>query len=464
MRTVSEYEELPHSYEAEASVLGSIIIESSLIHECDLKPVEFYDDRHQLIMNYMYYLKDLPEGKPVDVILIAEHAGKNIEKIGGIEYLMKLSNYVPTTGNFGYYHDIVRKKAKLRNAKLAMTKKVSQADYADDPDEYIADSIQALEDLRTESEGEKPLVRLGEVLKDHEATLSKRKEQDGLTGTKSTSEDLDKLTGGYQKQDLIILAARPSMGKTDFMVSDAIKGQEHALKMGIVGTAAAIFSLEMTADLLAERALCNIGNIDNKKLKSGEMLEEDWERWSIASKHLNDLPIFIDDTPGLTVKQIGRKVEWLKRRYPELTVYIDFLQKVRPGLRNLKKHEGVSYVSENLKLIARKHDIPVIALSAVGRSVEQRQDKRPMMSDLRESGSIESDADIVMFLYRDSYYNKETVKKNIAEIIVAKGRNVGVGLVEMVYLPQYSKFVNLDRSHYEKKDGAADGKGDSSYQ
>lgn len=457
--TVFESEDLPHSYEAEASVLGSIIIKAPLIHECNLQPTEFYDSRHQLIMTYMYYLRDLPEGKPVDLILISEHAGKNIEKLGGLDYLMKLSNYVPTTANFSHYHEIVRKKAKLRSAKLAMTKKVNQADYADDPDEYISDSIQALEDLRSESEGDKGLVMLGEVLKDHEATLTKRKEQSGLTGTMSASADLDKLTGGDQKQDLIIIAARPSMGKTDFMINGAIKGQDHALKVKLEGSAAAIFSLEMTAELIAERALCNIANIDNKKLKSGEMEQEDWERWAMASKHLNDLPIFIDDTPGLTIRQIDRKVERMKRKYPNLTVYVDFLQKVRPGIRNLKKHEGVAYVSEGLKLIARKHDCPVIALSAVGRDVEKRQDKRPMMSDLRESGAIESDADIVMFLYRDSYYNKESTKKSIAEIIVAKGRNVGVGLVEMAYLPQYSKFVNLDRSHYEKKDGAADGKG-----
>lgn len=443
--------QLPHSVEAEAGVLGSILIKPSLINECKLKPVDFFVPRNKLIMQYMYYLREKKEGKPVDPILIADEAGDRIEKIGGIEYLFELQERTPHAGYFQHYQDIVLKNSKLRRAKQVMLDKAAGA--GEDPDVYIDEGIKALERIRDESESDSDFVRLGDVLQNHEEMLVERKENKGLTGTKSASSDLDKLTGGWQKQDLIIIGARPSMGKTDFMVASAIEGEEHNLRMGVSGSATAIISLEMAKVLVAERALCNISNIDNKKLKSGMMEKEDWERWALARDRLNQLPIFIDDKPGQTIRQIARKVERLKMKYPNLTVYVDFLQKVRAGTRNMNKREGVEYVSEELKQIARDYECPVIALAALSRKCEERQDKRPMMSDLRESGSIESDADIVAFLYRDDYYIRESSKKGIAEIIIAKGRNVGTGLVELAYLPQFSKYLTLDRNHHSKKDG-----------
>lgn len=229
------------------------------------------------------------------------------------------------------------------------------------------------------------------------------------------------------------------------MVCDILAGQNHAYKNKIEGSAAAIFSLEMDRKKITERAVCAFGNIDSRKLNAGELDEDDWERWRIAKSRLDDLPIFIDDTPGITVQQIDRKVKKLVSEYPNLTVYIDFLQLINPGKKFKEERDGVKYVSQQLKQIARKYNVPVVAISAVGRGCEQRQDKRPMMSDLRESGSIESDADIIIFLYRDDYYNPETQKKGIIELIIAKGRNVGTGLVEMIYLRDKSRFINIRR-------------------
>lgn len=448
--------EPPHNYEAECSVIGCILLKPELIYECRLKPNEFYDSRHILIMEYFYFLSDLDKG-PINFPLMAEYVGnKNKEVLTDFAYMTRLTETITSAHEFNFHQIMVRDKATRRKAMQIMSNKADQADVADTPADYISESIHALEALLEESGPEKEVKRLGDVLRDHESELQKRKDVQGLTGTKTTSRDLDKLTGGNQKQDLIIVAARPSMGKSDYMVSDAIKGQENAWKEGIAGSAAVIFSLEMKDKLIAERALCNLGNIDNKVLKSGDLSGDDWMRWSMAMSHLNDLNIFIDDTPGLTLRQIDRKVERLVKKFPNLTVYVDFLQKVRTGFRGQKTHERVAEATGGLKTIARKHDVPVIALSAVGRDCEKRQDKRPMMSDLRDSGSIESDADIVAFLYRDEYYDRQSEKKGIIEIIVAKGRNVGTGLVEMAYQPQYSKFLDLDRTHHEKAGGSGE--------
>lgn len=434
-----------NSYEAECSVLGSILINSELIQECDLQPREFNDKRHQLMMEYMYHLKENYPDKPVDLVLIGTVAGNNIHKIGGFEYLMKLSESVPSTSNFKYYHEVVREKAKLRDASDILRKQSENVGNAENSDEYINDAMQALEGLSANSNDAKEFVKMSDTLKGHEDVITKRQESKGVTGSKTASADLDELTGGWQKQDLIIIAARPSIGKSAYMLCDAERGQAPAAKYGTTRSAAAIFSIEMPAVKLSERMICNLGNLDGRKLKSGDLTETDWKNWASAMTRLDDYPIFIRDSVGITLQQIERSVSKLVKIYPDLIVYIDYLQLINPGKKFSQPHEGIAFVSKGLKAIARKYDIPIVALSAVGRDVEKRQDKRPLMSDLRESGSIESDADIVIFLYRDDYYDPNSNKKNIIELIVAKGRDIGTGLVEMVYIRSKSKFIDITK-------------------
>lgn len=428
-------------FEAEVFVLGSILIEPDLIYECYIQPEEFLDleaGRHRLIMEYFRYLAD--NDKPIDLLVMAETSGKNLSKIGGISYLSQLRESVPTVANFGYYQSIVRKSYIKRRASRTMRDLAEIGEGDVDANEYAGTIQAAAEDIADLAESEqRDVVKMSDVLQGHEKVILKRREQQGITGSKTASVELDQMTGGHQDGDLEIIAARPSMGKTAYVVNDMIASARG-------GRPVALFSLEMAADKISERAICAIGNIDGTKMRTGNLGDLDWERWSYAMEELERLPIYIDDTPGLTLQQIGAKVKRLKKQHPRLVVYIDFLQLVDPGRKFSKDHEGVAFVSKGLKRIARKNNCPVIAISAVGRSVEQRQDKRPMMSDLRESGSIESDADIVLFLYRDDYYNADSSKKGIVELILAKGRNVGTGTVEMAFNKKTGRFLDIDRT------------------
>jgi replicative DNA helicase len=445
------FEELPHNLDAETSVLGSIILEPSLINECVLQPDDFYHENHRFIMKHLIFLNDIDE--PIDPIMIAQYAGKDIDKNGGIKYLVELRSSIATTANFGYYHDIVRDKATSRKAIQLMRSKADGVINAENPAEFIADTMQELEGLLDHSGNSRESIKLSDALKGHEEVIHQRKEKKGLTGTKTASTDLDVLTGGHQKGDLIIVAARPSIGKSAFMVNDANAGQYRAIKENITGSAALIFSIEMTQAKIAERSVCALSNLDHRKLQSGEMDDGDWHRWNMGVTILDGLPIFIDDSEDITLQQIERKIKKEVKKYPNLIVYIDYLQLVDCGKKGIRDdpQKNSKAVSRGLKRIARKYDIPIIAISAVGREVEKRQDKRPMMSDLRESGSIESDADVVIFLYRDDYYNKESAVKNIIELIVAKGRNIGVGTIEMIYIRSTGRFINIKR----KEEGAA---------
>lgn len=443
--------ELPHDLDAERFVIGCLLEKPELISECTLNADDFYgeyDDRNKLIMKYLLYLNE--NNIPIDPLSIAKQAGNRVERIGGISYLMNLKEAVPTTANFSYYHNIVKNLSDTRNVMLVLKEKTEAGFAVDNANEYIADTVQSLEGLMTKSQGDSEIVKLGSVLKDYEEVIEKRRESKGVTGVKTAGKDLDALTGGHQKQDLIIVAARPSIGKTAFLINDAISGQDHAQENKIEGSAAVIFSLEMPSKKIAERAVCSLGGLDGRKVKSGQMDEKDWEKWHMGLWKLNSLNIFIDDTPGLALHHIERKIKKLKEKFPNLIVYIDFLQLINPGKKFAKNDDGIKFVSQGLKQIARNHDIPVVAISAVGRQCEQRQDKRPMMSDLRESGSIESDADVIIFLYRDDYYDPSSEKKNIIELIVAKGRDVGTGVVEMIYIRSTSRFINLDRSQQDK--------------
>jgi replicative DNA helicase len=272
----------------------------------------------------------------------------------------------------------------------------------------------------------------------------------GVSGIPSGFIDLDKMTNGFQPNELIIVAARPSVGKTAFALNIA---QNVAVRST---ETVAIFSLEMSASQLVQRIICAESNVDATRMRTGELKGDDWEKLSMAIGALSEAQIYIDDTPGITVSDIRAKCRRLKKEKGLGLILIDYLQLIQGrGKAGENRQQEVSEISRTLKQIARELEVPVIALSQLSRGVEQRQDKRPMMSDLRESGSIEQDADIVAFLYRDDYYDKDSEKKNIIEIIIAKQRNGPVGTVELVFLKNYNKFVSLDRSHGEAYAGSA---------
>ncbi|MFD1955988.1 replicative DNA helicase [Paenibacillus thailandensis] len=438
--------------EAERAVLGAILREPDLMDECYLQPEEFGDDQHALIMEYLRFTYD--QDGTIDILLMAQRSGKNLTKIGGITYLMQLRDAVPSESHFTYYQTLIRNAYVQRRAAETM-RIMAEAGSAEDVNakEYVAEAQAALEEIAelTAAQADGGVRRVADVLAGHADKIAERKKKRGLTGGRTASRDLDKITGGHQDGDFEVIAARPSMGKSAYIVNDMVRTARG-------GRAAAIFSLEMTAEQLAERFVCVLGNLDHTKLRTGDLENSDWERWSYALDELDQLPIMIDDTPGMTLQDIRRKAKQLKKKHPSIVIYIDFLQLVQPGRRFAKEHEGVAYVSKGLKLLARMLQCPVVAISAVGRSVEQRQDKRPMMSDLRESGSIESDADIVIFLYRDDYYNKESEKKGRVELILAKGRNVGTGTVEMLFDRRTGKFLDLDYSHHQAQGGDSSGK------
>jgi replicative DNA helicase len=422
------------SYEAEAAVLGALIKQPELMDDCYLQPEEFIaDDRHSLIFDTLKYCYE--QDGSVDLVILVKRAGDDIMRIGGISYLSELSSSVPTTHNFNRYQGIVRDAYVQHQASATLS---SLAGSGTIDLGKAAAKIEELQELEKRPGSSGGLKKMGSVLNGHEEVIEERQKKQGLTGAKTISKVLDKLTGGHQRQELEIVAARPSVGKTAYMNGDALRTARG-------GYTAAIFSGEMPDVSVTERMICTMANIEIAKLRSGSFDEGDWVMWTSARDELDRLPIYIDDTPGMTIQHIRREVKKLVKEHPNLVVYVDYLQLIGGGRKFKDKREEVEYVSKSLKLLARECDCTVVALAQLSRGVEQRQDKRPMLSDIKEAGGIEQDGDIITFLHRDDYYNKESEKKNIVELIIAKGRNVGVFTVEMAFLKQFSKFVDLDR-------------------
>ncbi|NRQ56067.1 replicative DNA helicase [Brevibacillus sp. HD1.4A] len=433
----------PQSLEAEQSVLGAIFLSKQAMETASeqLTAEDFYPTNHQRIFSVMLELYDAD--KPIDLVTVtAELQDKKLlEEVGGIAYLTNLASSVPTAANVGYYADIVAEKAYRRRVIEANTKAINQAYESETVEELIAEQERIAMDLGEKRKSSSDFVPIKDAMLDaYEEIdrLSTRKTE--ITGVPSGYPDLDAMTGGFQRSDLIILAARPSVGKTAFALNIA---QNIGIK---TGETVAIFSLEMSTLQLVKRMICAEGNIDASKMRNGGFEGDDWERMTRAIGNLAKAKIFIDDSPGLTVQEIRRKARKLKQQHGLGLILIDYLQLVHCVSKG-NRQEQVSEVSRMLKAIARELDVPVIALSQLSRSVEQRQDKRPMMSDIRESGSIEQDADIVAFLYRDDYYDKESANKNVVEVIIAKQRNGPTGTVELAFLKEHNKFVSIDHRY-----------------
>lgn len=438
----------PHHQEAEQAVLGAILIEPSVLVTVTerVRPEDFYRQAHQRLLQVMIDLSE--QGEPVDLVTITSELQdrKLLEDIGGVSYLTELAAAVPTAANVEYYARIVEEKAILRRLIRTATE-IATSGYSGDEDvSMVIDTAEKKILEISQRRMSKGFIPIRDVLMEtFERIESLHYSQGKLTGVPSGYTDLDQMTSGFQQSDLIILAARPSMGKTAFSLNVA---QNVAIR---AGQPVAIFNLEMSAPQLVQRMLAAEGNIDAQAFRTGHLSDEDWEKLTMAISTLSESPIFIDDTPGINVFDIRAKLRRLQSEHGLGLVLIDYLQLIE-GRGHDSRQQEISEISRSLKLLARELNVPVIALSQLSRAVEQRQDKRPMLSDLRESGSIEQDADIVSFLYRDDYYNEDSEKKNIIEVILAKHRNGPVGKVELLFLKNYNKFLSLDLHHQQGSD------------
>jgi replicative DNA helicase len=435
---------MPHNQEAEQSVIGAIFLEPQALVTASevLVPEDFYHSAHKIIFETMQTLND--QRKAIDTITVAEElSNKNLlDDVGGITYITEIASAVPTAANVTFYANIVAEKSVLRRLIRTATKIVEDGyTREDEVAELLGEAEkQIMEVAARKNSGDFKHIK-GVLVEtyDHVEQLQNRKGD--VTGIPTGFRDLDRLTAGFQRGDLIIVAARPSVGKTAFALNVA----------QAVGTKTdenvAIFSLEMGAEQLVMRMLCAEGNIDAQVLRTGALTLEDWNKLTIAMGTLSRAGIYIDDAAGIRVNDIRAKCRRLKQEHGLGMILIDYLQLIQgSGKTGQNRQQEVSDISRALKGLARELEVPVIALSQLSRGVEQRQDKRPMMSDLRESGSIEQDADIVAFLYREDYYDKETEDANTIEIIVAKQRNGPTDTVKLAFKKEFNKFVSVDWS------------------
>ncbi|WP_423055349.1 replicative DNA helicase [Zhaonella formicivorans] len=429
----------PQNIEAEQAVLGSMLLDKEAIFNVIeiLKSSDFYLEAHRVIYEAIVELNE--QGQAVDLVTLTEELRRKslLDKVGGVSSLAFLSSVVPTAANAEHYARIVEEKATLRSLITAATK-IAQKAYEGEEDlsQLLDDAERMIMDIsqRRRKEGFTPIKELLINTIEHLEYLVKHKGE--ATGV-PTFRDLDKLLSGLHKSDLIICAARPGMGKTSFCLNIA---QKVAIKEKLP---VAIFSLEMSKEQLVQRMLSSEAMVDQHKLRSGFLQEEDWKRLASAAGRLAEAPIFIDDTPAISVLEIRGKTRKLKAETGLGLVIIDYLQLMQSSKRTENRQQEISDISRSLKALARELDIPVLALSQLSRAVEQTHDKRPALSHLRESGSLEQDSDCVLFIHRPEYYDPETDKKGIAEIIVAKHRHGPTGSVEVGFLAEFTKFVDL---------------------
>ena len=437
----------PHNIEAEQAVIGAVFLEAEAFSTAAerLTSKDFFRASHQVIFQAMYELFE--KGEPIDLVsvtILLTNKGE-IDVAGGAVYLTEVAESVPTAANIDYYARIVEEKALLRRLIKTATDIVTESFDKEDSVESVLDTAEKsfLEVANKKNTGAfKPIKDV--LINVYENIEQLHHQEDEVTGIPTGFTDLDRMTAGFQRNDLIIVAARPSVGKTAFALNIA---QNVAVR---ANENVAIFSLEMGAEQLVQRMLCAEGNIDSQRLRTGKLEQEDWGKLTMAMGSLSHAGIYIDDTPGVRVTDIRYKCRRLKQEHGLGMIIIDYLQLIQgsEGSQENRQQE-VSEISRSLKGLARELEVPLIALSQLSRGVESRQDKRPMMSDLRESGSIEQDADIVGFLYRDDYYDKESEQQNIIEIILAKQRNGPTGTVELAFVKEYNKFVDLDRRYDE---------------
>ena len=433
----------PHDTEAEQAVIGSMLTDKDAIISAIevLKEEDFYREDNKTIYEAILNLYNRAE--PVDIITLKAELSSmgKLDSIGGLEYLAELPDKVPTTSNVEKYIKIVEEKSLLRSL-IKTANDIIKLGYDETQDvEFLMDQAEKKIFDTIQSRNQKGYSSIKDILVDTFTQLEQLYNQkQHITGVPTGFADLDYKTAGMHGSELILVAARPAMGKSAFALNIAT----YAATRG--NAPVAIFSLEMSKEQMVNRILCSEAMVDSNKVRTGKIDDEEWGKLADASGILSESKIFIDDTPGISIMEIRAKCRKLKLEQNIGLVVIDYLQLIQgSGKRGASREQEISEISRSLKILAKEINVPVIALSQLSRAVEQRPDHRPMLSDLRESGAIEQDADIVMFLYRDDYYNEESEKKNIAEVILAKHRAGSTGTVELLWLASYTKFANIER-------------------
>ena len=433
----------PHSYEAEESVLGGILIDNFTINSAMeiLKPEDFYKRAHSEIFKAMVALTE--RGEPIDAVTLSEELKKTniLDECGGLEMISRLASSVPSAANVIYYANMVKSFSIRRTAIHEASEVINNAyDTEKNLDEFIDETEQRILSISDEKT-EKSFTHIGDIAQDAlqlvERLYDKKK---SVTGVSSGFSKLDDITAGFQKASLSILAARPGVGKTALALTFA---QNVALREEL---AVGIFSLEMSKEELFMRMLSSEARVSNSKLKTGKFPESDFPKIVEAASRLTDAPIYIDDTGGLTITELKAKARRLAREKKLGLIIVDYLQLMRSPTYKYSREQEIADISRSLKGLAKELNIPIIALSQLNRSVEGRDEKRPRIADLRESGAIEQDADIIAFIYRDEMYNPDTKDKGIAEIILGKHRAGPTGTVRVAFSGEYTRFDQLDES------------------
>ena len=444
--TVSSLQVVPHSREAEEAVLGSVLINPDAYYDVAqfLQSEDFYIHRHRWIWEAFIRLHE--SRSPIDILTATEELEQigHLAEIGGAAYLTTLINNVPTSLHAEAYGHIVEETA-IRRRMLTAANDIAKLAYQEDAgiDSVMDDAEKSVFGI-SERRLTRDLQSIQEVLSevvDRIDLLSRR--DDETSGVPSGFIDLDKLLGGMQPSDFLIIAGRPGTGKTAFMLS-AAKNAAQTYKKHV-----AVFSLEMSNEQLIQRLIAQETGIDSQRLRTGKLEEEEWPLFSHAVDVLGDTRIFLDDTPGLTPLQLRTKCRRLHMEWQLDLVLVDYLQLMTSGTRNENRVQEVSNISRNMKILARELNVPVLAAAQLSRAIEQRADKEPQLSDLRESGSLEQDADVVMFINRPELYEKDTLKKNLAQIKVAKHRNGPTGTIDLVFMDHIAKFENAATRHID---------------
>ncbi len=435
----------PQNLDAEMSLLGAVLIDEEVLADVSehVKPDDFYDKRHGVIFGGMMRLYE--KHRPVDLLTLTDELNRKseLESVGGSAYLTDLTNYVPTAAHAGAYAELVAQKA-VRRRLIKASADISELGFDEEfSTQELLEKAEAEIFSVSDQTLKQDLVTLESILTesfDRMEELHRNKGQ--LRGVRTGYRDLDNMTAGLQRSDLIILAARPAMGKTTLVTNLAYNVATIA-KQPVL-----FFSLEMSKEQLVDRMLADASGVDAWNIRTGNLSDEDFSKLSDAMGEMAEAPIFIDDTPGVSVLEMRTKARRVAHEQPLGLIIVDYLQLMQgSGRSDGNRVQEVSEISRGLKLIARELNVPVIALSQLSRSVENRSPQIPQLADLRESGSIEQDADIVMFIYREAYYNPETERENITDLIISKHRNGPVGKVELYFHPERLRFMSLDRKH-----------------
>jgi replicative DNA helicase len=438
----------PQNLEAEQSVLGGILIENEAVNKVleILTPEDFYRDAHRKIFESLIMLSEKDE--PIDLLTLTNELQKrkHLEIIGGASYLTSLIDAVPTAANIEYYAKIVKEKALVRRLINTSTEIVTKSyDYPEDPESLLDEAEQAIFQI-SETRVRPSFYPIREVVKGSFKTLERLYEKKELvTGVPSGFKQLDRYTAGFQPSDLIIVAGRPGMGKTAFCLNLA---QYAAIEKRVP---VAIFSLEMSKEQLGIRMLCSEANVDGSNLRTGFLTESDWPKLTLAAGNLSDSPIYIDDTAAITALELRAKARRLRAEHDLGMMIVDYLQLMKGRTRVESRQQEISEISRSLKALAKELTIPVIAVSQLSRKTEERTGNRPQLSDLRESGAIEQDADLILFIYRDEIYNRaeDNPNKGKAEVIIGKQRNGPIGKIELAFLDKITTFKELYKGESE---------------